>query len=301
MMQHDLVIDASHLLYRTYYANPNEQSEIVMGLAMHSAFLTMNKYYKQFRPNKIVLCFDRSNWRKEYTISDECYSKRIYKGERRKNQTPAQKAKYAAFKQHISEFEAMMRDNTTIITLAEDGLEGDDCVAGWVTRNPEHEHTVISGDKDFVQLLRLDNVRLFDPGSGKERMVDDPEFYLFEKLFRGEPKNTDNVLAAYPRLHHTKIKAAYTDPVALTNLRQSNWTDFDGRVMNVGKLLDENKLLMDLTAQPEYIQDIIDRMVVMAMLKKPKFSHFQFMKFLGKYELKKIAEQLETFVPMLSR
>lgn len=300
-MQHDLTIDCSHLLYRSYYANPNEQSEIIMGLAMHSAFLTTNKYFKMFKPDRIVMGFDRSNWRKDYTMSDECYSKRIYKGERRKDQTPAQAAKYAAFKKHIGEFEVMVREHTTITTLAEDQLEGDDCCAGWIQRHPERKHTVISGDGDFVQLLRQPNVELFNPMTQKKVECADPHYYLFEKLFRGEPKNTDNVCSAYPKLRSTKILAAYKDPYELTNLRNSTWTDHEGRVMEVGKLLDENKLLMDLTAQPEYIQDIIDMMIVKATMKKNKFSHFHFMKFLGKYELKKIADTLEQFVPMFAK
>lgn len=301
MPQTYLVVDASNLLYRTFYANKSEEDAVIIGLAMHSAFLTLNKYYKQFKPNKIVLCFDRDNWRKAYSMSDECYSKCVYKGERRKDQTPKEKQKYADFLAHIAEFEQLIREHTSILCLSAPLLEGDDCIAAWVTRHPEDTHIIISGDKDFVQLLKFANVSLYDPATGKARECDDPKYYLFEKLFRGEPKNTDNVQSAYPKLRETKIQAAYLDPFALTNLRNAEWTNHDGRVMNVGKLLDENKLLMDLTAQPEYVQDAMDMVVVKATLSKNKFSHFHFMKFLGKYEMKKIAEQLETFVPMLSR
>lgn len=298
-----LVIDASNLLYRTYYANKNEDDSVILGLAMHSAFLTINKYYRLYKPNKIVLCFDRDNWRKEYSLSEACYSKKVYKGERRKDATPQEIRKYQDFLKHISEFEEIMRLHTTIICLAEKKLEGDDCIAGWVTRHQDatDEHIIISGDKDFVQLLRLPNVKLIDPATGTPRTHEDPKFYMFEKMFRGEPASTDNVQSAYPKLRITKIQEAYIDNFALTNLRNSVWTNHDGREMNVGKLLDENKLLMDLTAQPDDIQDIIDMVVVKGKLEKKKFSHFHFMKFLGKYELKKIAEQLETFVPMLSR
>ena len=220
---------------------------------------------------------------------------------RRVDSTPAQAAKYAAFQKHIGEFEAIMGDHTTIITLSADQLEGDDCIAAWITRNPERNHTIISGDKDFVQLLKYDNVQLLDPATDKLRTVDDPKYYMFLKLFRGEPASTDNVCSAYPKLRETKIQEAYKDSFALTNLRNATWTDHDGRIMEVGKLLDENKLLMDLTAQPEHIQDIMDQLVVSALMKKRQFSHFKFLKFLGKFELKKIAEQLESFVPMLSK
>lgn len=298
-----LVIDASNLLYRTFYANKNEEDAVILGLAMHSAFLTINKYFRLFKPNKIVLCFDRDNWRKEYTLSEQCYSKRIYKGERRKDATPREIKKYQDFLKHISEFESIMREHTTITCLAEKGLEGDDCIAAWVTRHQDEgdEHIIISGDKDFVQLLRFVNVKLVDPATGDERKCEDARYYIFEKLFRGEPASTDNVQSAYPKLRATKIEEAYRDNFALTNLRNSVWTNHDGREMEVGKLLDENKLLMDLTAQPDHIQDTMDLVVVKGKMEKKKFSHFHFMKFLGKYELKKIAEQLEQFVPMLSR
>ena len=301
MRPHSLILDVSNLLYRAYYANPNEQADIVMGLAMHGAFLTINKYFKMAKPDKVVMAFDRKNWREEYTKSDACYSKRIYKGERRIKDTPAQKAKYNAFRQHIVEFEDIMRQHTTVVALAADGLEGDDCIAAWVTRNPDHNHTIVSGDRDFVQLLKYPNVILVDPATGKQRTHEDPLFYMFEKCFRGEPATTDNVQSAYPKLRTQKIEAAYKDPIAYTNLRMTKWTHIDGREMEVGKLLDENRLLMDLTAQPDYIQDIMDEMVAIATVKKRKFSHFHFLKFLGKYELREIAKQLETFVPMLSR
>lgn len=300
MSEHHLVLDTSNLLYRTYYANKDEDESTLTGLAMHQAFTTMNKYYKKFRPTSIVMAFDRKNWRREYTLSEECYSKKIYKGERRKDQTPAQKAKYAAFMEHIADFEKLMREQSSVICLAEDGLEGDDLFAGWVQLHPDAMHTVVSGDKDSIQLLKLPNVRLYDPATGKERLCDDPEYYMFLKAFRGEPASTDNVQSAYPKLRETRIQAAYTDPFALTNLRQETWINADGREMNVGRLLDENRLLMDLEAQPPHIRQLIADTIENAKANTGKFNYFNFMKFLGKYDLKALAKQLDQFAKMLS-
>ena len=298
-----LVVDASNLLYRAFYAYKAEEDDVLLGLAMHTAFMTVNKYFKLYKPDRIILCFDRDNWRKAYTLSPECYSKAIYKGLRRKDSTPAEDKKYKDFLTHIANFEAIIREHTTITCLAEKGLEGDDCVAAWIMAHQDagDSHVIISGDQDFVQLLRFANTILVDPATGNRRLCDDPKYYMFLKLFRGEPKSTDNVQSALPKVRETKVAAAYLDPFALTNLRNSTWTNHDGRVMEVGKLLDENKLLMDLTAQPDHIRDIMDMMIVRAKLEKKSFNHFQFMKFLGKFQLKKIVEQLEQFVPMLSR
>jgi hypothetical protein len=71
--------------------------------------------------------------------------------------------------------------------------------------------------------------------------------------------------------------------------------------MNVGKLLDENRLLMDLERQPPHIRQLIIDTIEAAKENTGKFNYFNFMKFLGKYELKKLAQQLDQFANMLSR
>jgi hypothetical protein len=76
--------------------------------------------------------------------------------------------------------------------------------------------------------------------------------------------------------------------------------DQNEREMNVGKLFAENKLLMDLTAQPDYIQELIDVTVDMAVEDPGKYSHFHFLRFCKKFELGQISQNLERYMPMLS-
>lgn len=302
-----LVLDVTNILYRTFFAHKTEDDITVAGLASHTALVTINKYFKHYKPHKIIMCFDRSSWRKEYTASDVCISGKPYKGTRRQKMTPKEKERFELFLSHLGDFEDMIRDHTTIITLAGDGLEADDLVAGAVqtlsVTDDDAEFVIVSGDKDMIQLLRHKNTVLIDPATGKNRTLDewggDADLFMFEKCLRGDMG--DNVQSALPRVRKTRILKAYQDEYERANLLMERWTDQTGKEFVVRELFNENMLLMDLESQPDDIQERIVKTVLTGLNDPGTFSYFHFMKFLGKYELKKVADQAEQFVPMFSR
>jgi len=298
-----ILFDISNLLYRAFFANKQQDDQTTAGLAHHIALTTLNKYFKLFHPHKVIMAFDRSSWRKLYTGSDLCLSGKPYKGNRRQSMTPKEKEKFEAFMEHLQEFEEMVRVHSTIVCLAGDGLEADDLVAGFCQQHPDDEIIIVSGDKDMIQLLRHDGVRLVDPATGKDRTLEewngDADLFMFEKCLRGD--SGDNVGSAYPRIRKTKIFNAYKDPFERVNIMNDSWVDQNGTEQIVRHLYAENKLLMDLTAQPECIRRKMDEIIDSEMNDPGSFNYFQFMRFLGKYELKKIAQNLEQYVPMLSR
>jgi len=300
-----LTVDISNILYRTFFANKAEDGKTIAGLAQHRALTTLNKYYKQFRPDVLVLAFDRPNWRKTYTKSGGCLTWKIYKGQRRKGMAPSQKTKYELFLEHLTEFETMMRIHTAVVCLAADGLEADDLMAGIAQKfgdNDTDEVILVSSDKDLMQLLRHKNVTLLSPDTGKNRTLDDydndADYFMFQKCFRGDAG--DNVQSAYPRIRSTKIRKAYDDPFFCVNLMNETWTNENGDAVLVRDMFDENKLLMDLTDQPESIRKKMDATIEEGLSNPGAYSHFHFLKFCGKYDLKRISEQAELFVKMLS-
>lgn len=305
-MKKFLCFDISNLLYRTFFAQKQEDDETLAGLATHSALVTLNKYFRQFKPDHVVMALDRKSWRKEYTASEKCVSKKPYKGNRRQDMTPAQQIKYQKFIDHVREFEALIAEHTTIITLVEDDLEADDLIAGFCKKfanDEEYEVIVISSDSDLLQLLRYPSVRIVSPATDKPQVLadfdGDPELYVFTKCIRGDP--TDNVQSAYPGVRMTRILKAYKDPFERVQLMKEKWTNQDKVEFQVEQLFEENQLLIDLEKQPEDIRELIDASVAAAVAKKRQFSMFYMLRFIGKHKLVKIKESIDQYVPLLSK
>jgi len=301
-----IAFDITNILYRTFYAHKSDDVTTIAGLAHHTAFTTLNKYFREFKPHKLIMCFDRHSWRKDYTASDDAITPKQYKGNRRQKMSPKDQEKYKMFLEHIGEFEEIVRDHTTIITLAGDGLEADDLMAGVcqvLTLEDNNEVILVSADKDMIQLLGYPNVRLIDPASGKDRTLDDwdgdANLFMFEKCIRGDAG--DNVQSALPRVKKTRIMKAWADDYERANLMNETWTDPNNNEYVVKQLFKENELLMDLSAQPEHIQAAVVRIVLKGLSNPGEFSYFHFMRFLGKYEMKKLAQNADNFVGLLSR
>lgn len=298
-----LVLDITNLLFRSYYVQRDQPIEIISGMAILNIMNSVKKLYDEFKPTKLVMAFDRYSWRKDYTASAECISKKKYKGNRRIDQTEAQQQKYQEFKEHIKQFEELITHHTTIITLEADKLEADDIIAGFCQMyHKDNSIIVISADSDLSQLLQYENVNVITPATYKthllEKYEDDPLFYLFQKCIRGDP--TDNITSAYPRVRSKRLLECYNDPYLMTNLLNERWTDVNGDVYLVNDLFKENQLLIDLSKQPEYIKQLMTTTILDGMSIQKKFSLFHILKYLGSLNLQKMVQQIDKFIPVLS-
>lgn len=298
-----LCFDISNVLYRTFFANKDENDVTTAGLAHHSALTTLHKYYRQYNPNLVIMTFDRQNWRDTYTRSDACISGKVYKGHRRQTMTPSERQRYENFRLHLQDFEKIMRDHTGIVCLAADLLEADDLMAGVARRYQEEaEVYLISSDKDLMQLLRHDNVHLIDPATDKHRTLveynNSADYFVYQKCLRGDAG--DNVQSAFPRIRSTRIEKAYQDPFEHESVMNHEWTDQNGKLIKVRELFLENQLLMDLNEQPEGIQELIEQTITDGVNNPGHFSHFHFLKFCGQYGLEKISANVDKYLPMLT-
>lgn len=327
-----LVFDISNVLYRTFFANKQHDVDTSTGLAHHSALMSMNKFFKKFRPDKVVMAFDRSSWRKEYTASEEALTSKKYKGNRRLKMTPKEQKKFELFCEHINEFEELMRVHTSVICLAGENLEADDLIAGFVQaygEDGEDEIIIVSRDRDLAQNLGkgkntfFPNVIQYDPFTGKEITIESAirdclkdktgkinipkehinvDFFLWCKKIRGD--SGDNVQSSFPGVKYPRILKAYEDDYERNKLLHTTWTDIkSGQEVTrvVKEMMAEGELLMDLRCQPNDVRTRIFQEILTEMEDPGKFSYFEFMKFLGKYQLKEIANNLEKFTEMLSR
>jgi hypothetical protein len=148
-----------------------------------------------------------------------------------------------------------------------------------------------------------------DKKTKEPKLLGDPQFHLFEKIMRGDAG--DNVFSAYPgvRTKGSKNKVglieAYADRTKQgfnwNNMMLQRWADPDGNEFRVKDLYERNKLLIDLTAQPDEIKEIVDASITTGVrVQTTAQVGVHFMKFCGKYELQKISEQADSYAKWLN-
>lgn len=314
-----LVVDVSHLLFRVSsvqkYSNPFAREctpEDLIGLCFHISIQSIYKLYQKFRPDFIVFAFEGgNNWRKVYTA--EFKARQAYKGNR------VQDPEMAHFYKLIADFELTMKAHTSICCLTIDKMEADDAIAAYcqLYATPDHEITIVSGDKDFTQLTKLPGVRLYDPVAGKYRnqpkdkdYIEDIDYWLFMKCVRGD--GGDNVASAYPKVRETKIKQAYINSFDRANFMNTLWDDKkvtaqpDGTVLTetiqrrVGDIFNQNVILMDLEKQPEPHRTNLLNGVKEQVEDVGHYSHFHFLRFLEEYQLNKLREDAMKYVELFA-
>ena len=85
------------------------------------------------------------------------------------------------------------------------------------------------------------------------------------------------------------------------NLMLQRWTDHNGVEHRVLDDYERNRTLIDLNAQPDYVKVwIADTIASNSVIKNVPQIGTKFLKFCGKYELKRLSEQSQQYVNFLS-
>lgn len=335
------VIDADNTMHRAKHAfaahsSPDDlldgesTGKQMVNMIMHMIFSTMSSAAERFRTDHTVVAFDSYSWRRELYPE--------YKAQRRTRPvTPSEEQADAILRSAIDDLKEFLIERTNVTVLHQYMVEADDFIARWVQVHDREEfhHTIVSTDKDFRQLVRAgvdlfmplnqtlvrDNGIFFQDGkpSGKNTRrefiygdswkvkVDaegnperfDPKWDLFEKCIRGDP--SDNIPSAWPRVRKAAmIKAFYAeDPVEWNNFIHSTWGP-DGE-NSVNQRYEFNRSLIDLSAQPEVIKEIMDK-AILDSVDRPRRSqvgtHFQ--RFCGKYGMNQLLTRAARISKVLS-
>jgi 5'-3' exonuclease len=320
-----LLFDISNILFRVSamqkYNNQVKDCtpEELVGLCMHISLQSIMRWYVKFKPEFVVFAFEGGkNWRKDYTSSRK--SRQVYKANRVVD--PEMKHYYSL----LEAFMTVISKHTSICCLCIETMEADDAIAAYcqLYASDEHEIDIISGDKDFTQLLKLPGVKLINPDNGKQRNQpgdkeheEDLDYWIFKKCIRGD--GGDNVPSAYPKVRETRIKKAYEDQYELVNFMNEVWVekifekDEQGNKLDdqglpvmverqhrVGDLYEENIILMDLFKQPAEQRMILEEGVKLQVDQLGTYSHFHFLRFLGEYKLQRVSEEAMKFVDLFT-
>ena len=322
------LIDTANLYFRMrHMASKNSAAEEKVAYALHLVFASVNKIVKRFGPDiHVVFMLEGSNnWRKDFY--------KPYKRNRVVNDqdiTEAEREESRLFWETFESLVSYLRDKTNASVLRCPNAEADDLIARFIHLHPEDTHYIISSDTDFLQCIAPHVTQyngitdqyislegyfdhkynlIKDKKTKEPKLLEDPKFILFQKAMRGD--STDNVFSAYPgvRLKGTKNKVGLTEAYADREkqgfswncIMLTRWSDHDGVEHRVKDDYQRNVTLVDLTAQPQNIKDAVDA----AIIEGVRTAHvanvgLHLMKFCGKFNLPKIAEQADMYARWLN-
>lgn len=320
------LIDTANTFFRArHIASRNADTWEKIGMALHLTLASTNQIVRKFGIDHVVFCLEGKSWRKSFY---EPYKKnRIVDT---LSQTEAEIEENKMFWETYDVFTTFLREKTNVSVLRNGEAEADDLIARFIHLHPDDEHFIISSDTDYVQLIN-ENVKQYngvanqlitldgyfddkgkivkDKKTKEPKLLEDPQYLLFKKCMRGD--GTDNVFSAYPGVREKGSKnkvgliEAYADRTKQgfdwNNLMLQRWTDHNGEEHRVREDYERNRILIDLTAQPQEIKDKVDATIRegVRVTTTPQVG-IHFMKFCGKYELTKISEQAETYAKWLN-
>jgi hypothetical protein len=321
-----IIIDTANSYFRARHT-VNRQSDISerLGFAIHTTLASVQKVWRDQAADHAVFCLEGRSWRKDYY--------KPYKANRseaRAAMNVREAEEDRAFWENYDQLTAFIRDKTNCTVLQHPRLEADDLIAGWIQNHPEDQHIIVSTDSDYLQLL-ADNVSIYngvnrelitingvvndrgrpviDKKTNEPKTVPDPAWALFEKCMRGD--SSDNVFSAYPgvRTRGTKSKPGLQEAFAdrlnrgynWNNLVLQRWVDHEGVEHRVLDDYQRNVTLVDLSAQPVDVRQIIDETVKAAAPRQSPMIGTEFLRFCGRHDLVKIGEQAAHYVDIFTK
>lgn len=321
-----LIVDAMNMFFRaSHVVNPSNGLDNMIGMGFHIMFNSIRKGWRDFDADHIVFCLEGRSWRK-----DVYPSYKLNRKADRMARTEIQQETDQIMMDAFNDFCAFMETKTNVSVLQCGVAEADDLIAFWTQSHPDDQHIILSSDTDFLQLL-APNVKMYNgvdkvvttldglyDDNGKP-VIDkktklpkvplDPDYYLFLKCIRGD--KTDNVFSAYPGVREKGTKAkvgiidAYNDRhdkgYAWNNFMLQRWEDHNEKEHTVKEDYELNRLLIDLTAQPDDVK-IACAETIANVASKPQVSNvgIHFMKFCGRWDLKRLSDQATDFSRILN-
>ena len=328
-----IIVDTMNLFFRArHVGHPGADLSDKLGLSMHLMMASANKLAKREGTDHVLFALEGgNNWRKDFYTP---YKKP--RAEARQKRTEAEIEEDDLYFEVYNQFVEYLDTRTNVSVIQVPGIEGDDVIARFIALHPDDEHTIMSSDTDFYQLI-TDKIHMYngitcelitDKGNFNDKgkpvidkktqefkHIGDPEWLLFEKCIRGD--KSDNIFSAYPgvRKKGTKNKTGLLEAFDdmgkkgfnWNNLMLQRWTDHLGVEHRVLDDYERNRKLIDLDAQPQDIKDKVDEAIINALLtsalkhQSATDINFQFMKFCGTHDLIKLAQYPDSIIKWMMK
>jgi 5'-3' exonuclease len=321
------LIDTANTFFRArHVASRNSDPEEKAAFALHLTLASVNQVVRNHKIDHVVFMLEGRSFRKDLY---EPYKKnRIVDS---LSQTQDEVDENAMFWSTYETFTTFLKEKTNCSVLRHEQAEADDLIARFIHLHPDDTHYIISTDSDYVQLIsenvlqyngvtnELITLNGYFKDSGKpvidkktkepKLLEDTPEYLLFKKIIRGDAG--DNVFTAYPRApekgskNRIGIREAFDDRdnqgFKWNNFMLQKWIDHNGVEVCVRDAYNRNRMLIDLTAQPEDMKQKFDQRIreTVRVNTTPQVG-VHFMRFCGKHNLEKISQNAEAYAKWLN-
>jgi len=281
--EHILFIDIHNLVYRTLaIASMKVPDDLEFNYWKHLFVNNIFSSIRQFEPSKVIFAFDgRKLWRKD-----------IYKQykEGRKEARDKSTIDFASFWKVLDTFMPDMRNSfSNMYFLKMDECEADDIIAILTKEKFKNSEkvTIISTDKDFIQLLNMRNVNLYNPIKKANVQSINPVKDLQIKILMGD--KSDNI---------PSVRKG-TGPKKALSIIQEGLDNYLDSCEDVKKAYERNRSIIDFNLIPQRIKDVVlggyDGYNI------TDYNGTKMWQFLLKNNLAKLADDLNHFGPFVRR
>jgi 5'-3' exonuclease len=271
------------------HLNMNKTTKPDENMVRHMILNSLRMYRSRFKQEygELVLCFDsRHYWRRDHFPN--------YKAGRKKGRESSNLDWDAIFG-CLNEIKQELKDFFPYKFVEVYGAEADDII-GALCLELEYDNgktLILSGDKDFIQLHRFNNVSQYSPITKKMMVNDNPHQYLEEHILKGDSSDgVPNVLSP----DNTFVDGIRQKP--LSKKKIAEWT---GEILvpvemaipdgEVKRNFQRNQQLIDLSKTPKEI--------FLACLKEyqdsPEGDRSKLLNYFTKKRLKNLTESIGEF------
>jgi 5'-3' exonuclease len=250
-----IIVDYSGIAIAAIFSQDRPE-EIQEGLIRHMILNALRRYNLKYRDKygKMIIACDSTSWRKEVFEN--------YKAKRKttRDESPLD---WNHFFTLLNGIRDEIAEDMPYPVVHTDRAEADDVIATLVESTQEFGQNepvmIISSDKDFIQLHRYSNVEQFSPMKRGPLKVDDPIFYKFDHICRGDASDgVPNVLSG----DNAFVDGIRQSPMYAKKIKQwyeayPNLCDEDLMTQEQYRNYCRNKTMIDLDCIPLDIRESI--------------------------------------------
>ena len=276
-----ILLDFSQTMIGSFMAMGKGSIVVEEDLLRHTVLNTIRQYKQTHRHvdhgGFVICCDSPKNWRKQSFPEYKANRKK-----RRETDTTDWTSLFEFLHQMIDD----LREYFPYKVVKVEGAEADDIIGVLTQEEMKNPTTIISSDKDFIQLQKYQGVQQWSPLT-KDWVKGDPEASLWEKLVKGDAGDgVPNILSSDDTfiVEGKRQRPISKKKMELWKEDRSSWTEDMHRNFN------RNEMMVDLEKTPESI-----RINIINQFREQVPPHGRLMEYFTEKRLKNLMEHIEEF------